>query len=52
MNDCTFLIKKQTTGDSQIDILRKYGTMCAITDFAILLGAMYLQIFMSMSVCL
>ena len=38
MNDCTFLIKKQTTGDSQIDILRKYGTMCAITDFAILLG--------------
>lgn len=38
MNDCTFLIKKQTIGNSQIDILRKYGTMCATTDFAILLG--------------
>ena len=34
----TFLTKEQVFGDKQLDILKKYGTKCAITDFAILLG--------------
>jgi len=36
--DFTFLTKEQTFGEYQLEILKKYGTKCAITDFAILLG--------------
>ena len=36
--DFTFLTEDQIFGENQIDILKKYGTKCAITDFAILLG--------------
>jgi len=36
--DFTFLEAEQITGDKKLDILKKYGTKCAITDFAILLG--------------
>lgn len=36
--DFTFLTEDQTFGDNQLGILKKYGTKCAITDFAILLG--------------
>ena len=38
MEEMTLLSEKQIFGDQQLDILRKYGTKCAITDFAILLG--------------
>lgn len=38
MNDFTFLTEDQVWGDDQLDILRKYGTSCVITDFSILLG--------------
>ena len=38
MLDLTFLTEEQVLGDNQLDILKKYGTKCAITDFAILLG--------------
>lgn len=38
MNDFTFLTEEQIFGSNQLDILRRYGTKCAITDFAILLG--------------
>jgi len=34
----TFLTEEQIFGDDQLDILKKYGTKCAITDFSILLG--------------
>lgn len=34
----TFLTEEQCFGNSQLDILKKYGTKCAITDFSILLG--------------
>ena len=33
-----FLKEEQVFGDNQIDILKKYGTKAAITDFSILLG--------------
>ena len=36
--DFTFLTEDQIFGKNQLDILKKYGTKCAITDFAILLG--------------
>ena len=36
--DFTFLTEDQIFGNSQLEILKKYGTKCAITDFAILLG--------------
>ena len=36
--DFTFLTDEQIWGDNQLDILKKYGTRCAITDFSILLG--------------
>ena len=39
MDDFTFLTEDQIFGDAQLDILKKYGTMCAITDFSNLLGA-------------
>ena len=38
MLDLTFLTEEQIFGNSQLDILRRYGTKCAITDFSILLG--------------
>ena len=37
-SNITFLTKEQIFGDDQLDILKKYGTRCAITDFSILLG--------------
>ena len=37
-SNITFLTEEQIFGDAQIDILKKYGTACAITDFSILLG--------------
>lgn len=38
MNNFTFLTDEQIFGNDQLDILKKYGTKCAITDFSILLG--------------
>ena len=38
MSEFTFLTEEQIFGKKQLDILSKYGTKCAITDFAILLG--------------
>ena len=37
MSDFTFLTKEQVFGDKQLDILKKYSTKAAITDFSILL---------------
>lgn len=36
--DFTLLTEEQIFGDNQIDVLKKFGTKCAISDFAILLG--------------
>lgn len=36
--DFTFLTEKQIFGYEKLDILKKYGAKCAITDFSILLG--------------
>lgn len=38
MSEFTFLTEEQVFGNKQLDILKKYGTKCAITDFSILLG--------------
>ena len=38
MLDLTFLTEEQIFGNSKLEILKKYGTRCAITDFSILLG--------------
>lgn len=38
MNNFTFLTQEQIFGDNQLEILKKYGIKCAVTDFAILLG--------------
>lgn len=38
MSNITFLEERQITGNDQLEIFRKYGTKCAITDFSILLG--------------
>ncbi len=38
MTNCTFLTDDLIFGNSRLDIFDKYGTKCAITDFAILLG--------------
>jgi len=38
LKNITFLTDEQVFGDNQLDILKKYGTKCAITDFSILLG--------------
>ena len=46
MLDLTFLTSEQVIGDiggNQLDILKKYGRKCAITDFAILLGGYVLS---------
>ena len=36
--ELTLLDENQVFGSNRLDILKKYGTPCAITDFAILLG--------------
>ena len=38
MNEFTLLKKEQTFGKKRINVIKKIGTRCAITDFAILLG--------------
>ena len=38
MLDLTLLEERQVFGNEQLDTLKKYGTKCVITDFAILLG--------------
>ena len=38
MNNFTFLTEEQIFGNNQLDIISRYGTKCAITDFSILLG--------------
>ena len=38
MNNFTFLTDEQLFGNNQLDIISRYGTKCAITDFSILLG--------------
>ena len=38
MNNFTFLNNEQIFGKDQLEIIRIYGTKCAITDFSILLG--------------
>ena len=38
MLDLTFLTDKQVKGFKELNILKKYGRKCEITDFAILLG--------------
>ena len=41
MNGMTLLRREQIFGDKQLDIIKKYGTKCAVTDFSILLGVAY-----------
>ena len=43
MSNFTFLTEEQVFGDEQLDVLKKYGTKCAITDFSILLGGCVLD---------
>ena len=38
MNNFTFLTDEQIFRNNQLDIISRYGTKCAITDFSILLG--------------
>ena len=38
MNNFTFLTKEQVYGDNKLEIIRKYGSKCSMTDYAILLG--------------
>ncbi len=38
MNGFTFLTNDQIFGNKKLNVLKKYGTKCAITDFSILLG--------------
>lgn len=38
MNNFTFLTDEQIFGNNQLDIISRYGTKCAMTDFSILLG--------------
>ena len=38
MSEFTFLTEEQVFGDKKLDILKKYGTKAAISDYAILLG--------------
>ena len=47
MNDFTFLTDEQIFGNDQLDILKKYGTKCAITDFSILLGGYVSELYTS-----
>ena len=41
MDNMTLLTYEQIFGDEQLDIIKKYGTKCAVTDFSILLGNAY-----------
>jgi len=47
MSDFTFLTEEQIFGKKQLDILKKYDTKCAITDFSILLGGYVLYCYTS-----
>jgi hypothetical protein len=38
MNNFTFLTEEQIFGNNQLDIIKKYGTKCSMTDFSVLLG--------------
>ena len=38
MSNMTLLEEAQILGDNQLEIFKKYGTKCAVTDFYILLG--------------
>ena len=38
MGKFTFLTKEQVFGEDRLDIIEKYGTRCAVTDFSILLN--------------
>ena len=38
MVDFTFLEKEQVVGEKKLEILEKYGLVCTLTDFSILLG--------------
>ena len=38
MSNFTFLTEEQIFGNNKLEILNRYGTKCAITDFSILLG--------------
>jgi len=38
MSEFTFLEERQITGNDQLEIFKKYGPKCAVTDFSILLG--------------
>ena len=38
MSNFTFLTEDQVTGQNKLDIIKEYGTKCAMTDFSILLG--------------
>lgn len=37
-NDFAFLTKEQVFGKNKLDIIKRYGTKCDISDFAVLLG--------------
>lgn len=41
MDNMTLLTYEQIFGDEPLDIIKKYGTKCAVTDFSILLGISY-----------
>lgn len=38
MSNFTFLTEEQIFGNNPLDIIKKYGIKCAITDFSVLLG--------------
>lgn len=38
MNNFSFLTKSQAQGSEKLEVLKKFGSKCGITDFAILLG--------------
>ncbi len=38
MSEFTFLTEEEIFGTNKLDIIKKYGTKCATTDFSILLG--------------
>lgn len=43
MKEVTFLNFDQVFGDKKVDIIKQYGSKCAISDFAILLGGFVLN---------
>jgi hypothetical protein len=46
MSNFTFLTSEQVIEDGQLNILKKYGLECTITDFAILLGGFVPEMWM------